>query len=90
MEILKKKLGNIFSRKFLLSTALVVGGLGTALKESSNPEVQIVGIITACISAVVYSWIEGKVDISAIESTVAGAIKDVEEIKKGEEAVENE
>ena len=78
---MKQKIKNIFSRKFILSACLVAGGVGTALKAASNPNVQIAGIVAACVAAVVYAWVEGKIDQVAVEGQVFEAIKEIEAIQ---------
>lgn len=88
MEILKQKIKNIFSRKFLISAAIVASGIGTALKTANNPSVQIIGIVVACVAACVYAIVEGMVDTNSIEAKIEGAIAEVNKVK--EEAKDNE
>lgn len=90
---MKDKFTNLFSRKFLLSVLVVVGGIGTSLKVVDDPIAQIVGIIVACVAAVAYTAIEGHVDSAAIEKGVLeliGAIEKLEKEKTGDEPISEE
>jgi len=84
MEFIKQKLGNIFSRKFIVSAALVAGGIATGLKAVDNPNVQIAGIVIACVAGIVYTVVEGTVDIKAIAGDVEESIAEIEKIKDKE------
>lgn len=88
METLKQKFKNIFSRKFLISAAIVASGIGTALKSANDPAVQITGIVVACIAACIYSIVEGMVDANSIEAKIEEAISEVNKVK--EEAKDHE
>jgi biopolymer transport protein ExbB/TolQ len=81
-----QKFKNLFSRKFILSALVVIGGVGTSLKTLNDPTAQIVGILVACVAAVVYNIVEGNVDVTAIEEKVSQAIAEIETTKKTEES----
>lgn len=87
---MKDKFQNLFSRKFLLSALIVLAGVGAAFKGASDPKVQIIGIVAACVAAVVYAWVEGSCDKAAITQYVAEAIDDIEKIKEESEVNDNE
>ena len=87
METVLNKIENIFSRKFILSAALVAGGIATGLKAVDNPSVQIAGVVIACVSGIVYTIVEGKIDATAIAGDVEESIAEIEKIKTDEKEV---
>lgn len=82
---MKSKIKNLFSRKFILSALIVIGGIGTSLKTIDNPTVQIVGVAVACVAACVYAYVEGQCDIEAIKKNILDALDKYQEIKEKEE-----
>lgn len=86
---MKSKIKNLFSRKFILSALIVIGGIGTSLKTIDNPTVQIIGVGVACVAACVYAYVEGQCDIEAIKKNILDALDKYQEIKEKEES-ENE
>lgn len=82
---MSQKFKNFFSRKFLLSALVVIGGIGTSLKTLDDPIAQVIGILVACIAAVVYNIVEGNVDVTAIEERVTQAIAEIEAKRKEEQ-----
>lgn len=85
MDRFLNKIENIFSRKFILTATLVIGGIATGLKSVDNPSVQIAGVIIACAAGVVYTIVEGKIDAVAIAGEVEESIAEIEKIKENTE-----
>lgn len=75
----------LLSRKFLTSAAVTIAGIGTALGNSTDPNIKIAGLVVAAVATLAYNLIEGHIDakgvISNAEKTLEsiGAVLEVKE-----------
>lgn len=64
------------SRKFWLSVAATLAGIGTAIAglNSGSEKVAMAGALCAALSAAIYAFAEALVDASATEATASSAV----------------
>lgn len=76
-KIVKK----ITSRKFIVTAAIIVAGIGAALKSANNEKVQIAGYVIAGVAAIAYMAIEGTVDKASVQAETKNVLDAVEGIE---------
>ena len=74
-DILRK----LTSRKLWIAIAGVTTGIAVALGADSNEISQVIGSVTALISAITYIITEGKVDAARVSTSVVEVTKDESE-----------
>lgn len=82
---MRNKIMNLFSRKFILSAAVVATGIGMSLQSLDYPRVRIAGIIVSGIAAAVYAYMEGKVDAEAVKNILTGVVDGIADVKTGDD-----
>lgn len=74
-------MNKLTSRKFWLSVAGIIGGIGTAIAgmTTDNQTVVIAGIICASLSNMIYTICESYVDAAAVDAQIITLVDEDEE-----------
>jgi len=74
-------MSKLTSRKFWLSVAGVIGGIGTAIAGMTveNTTITIVGVICGAVSTAIYTICEAYVDAAAVDAEIITLVDDTEE-----------
>lgn len=82
-------LKKITSRKFIVTVIVMVTGIATAFKESSDEKLKAIGCIITGVAAIAYMVVEGTIDsksiAKAIQEIISGMSKDSQNSKNSKD-----
>ena len=81
-----------FSRKFIAFISQMVGGILLILNFSDSTIVVITGAVVSFLSAVIYMFVEGKIDASRIGTALSDVVEIVDAIikEKSDDKIQSE